>query len=517
MTDSNKTGAYLIRNASTVSICRAGGVVSGFFLDALILARFGVGSATDAFFAALAIPFLIGSILNTQSAYVLVPVFSNLLTDKESKPEETSYLLGAFVTSTIAVLFAVSLAGTAAASFLVPLQVPGLEAETVQLAVRLSRILFWMILFWGVSAILASLLLSFDRYLLPALGKLLSNTVVIVIMLLLSGSIGIKAVALGYLGGTLLPIALMSWAVASEGLRFRLVFNPLDPKVREMFKLFVYPFAGQGVNASRTLVENFLASFLGTGSLSVLRYASRIVQTIAAVLVGGAIIPTLRLVSRAAAEKDLEQMKASLSKSVKLVCFLGLPLAAWLAFTGEEWIVLLFERGEFTRESAALTGTVIALMAPFILTSRLNSIFQVPFYATLDMRTPMFASVISFSSYTALALSLRDSLGLYAFPVSMTLSSLITVTFIYLMFRRRFGKLGWERLGSFQLRLTAATALAVIGFVAGFRLLGYVPTEGLMGKVLALAIPSVCGGIVFAVGVVLLRVVNFRLRSLWAT
>jgi len=48
--------------------------------------------------------------------------------------------------------------------------------------------------------------------------------------------------------------------------------------------------------------------------------------------------------------------------------------------------VLLFERGEFSRADAALTGVLIRFMAPDILLGRLVSITQTLFYANMDMR-----------------------------------------------------------------------------------------------------------------------------------
>ena len=51
---------YLVRKTGIVSVCRVVGVLSGLVLDAGILAFFGLGQQTDTFFAALAIPFMIG-------------------------------------------------------------------------------------------------------------------------------------------------------------------------------------------------------------------------------------------------------------------------------------------------------------------------------------------------------------------------------------------------------------------------------------------------------------------------
>jgi peptidoglycan biosynthesis protein MviN/MurJ (putative lipid II flippase) len=45
-------GEGLARRSGAVSVCTALAVLSGFALDVLLIARFGTGSKTDAFFAA---------------------------------------------------------------------------------------------------------------------------------------------------------------------------------------------------------------------------------------------------------------------------------------------------------------------------------------------------------------------------------------------------------------------------------------------------------------------------------
>src|SRR6266550_6014577 len=67
---------YLIKNASISTFWRTFGIVSGAVLDAIILARFGLGAETDALFASLAIPVLITSALDLQAPKILVPALT---------------------------------------------------------------------------------------------------------------------------------------------------------------------------------------------------------------------------------------------------------------------------------------------------------------------------------------------------------------------------------------------------------------------------------------------------------
>src|SRR5205814_7217398 len=75
---------YLIRNTSIVSVCRSVGVLTGLILDAVILASFGLGIETDAFFAALAIPFMIDGSRSTQFTQVSATLLSSIETGSGS-------------------------------------------------------------------------------------------------------------------------------------------------------------------------------------------------------------------------------------------------------------------------------------------------------------------------------------------------------------------------------------------------------------------------------------------------
>src|SRR2546426_8623746 len=109
---------YLIRKTGVVSICRAAGVLSGLILDAVILASFGLGQATDAFFAALAIPILIDGTLSIQFTQVLVPILASIR--KESGPESGWRFLSNLITVWLLAVSLVAGAAMAIAVYIIP-------------------------------------------------------------------------------------------------------------------------------------------------------------------------------------------------------------------------------------------------------------------------------------------------------------------------------------------------------------------------------------------------------------
>lgn len=502
---------YLLKNAGVVSVWRAAGVASGLLLDGIILAGFGFGIETDAFFAALTLPFIIASIFETQGPNILVPIFTTVFASEDARPS-WDFVSNLLNTSSICLLL-VCLGATLAAGFLIPLQVPGLPEESLQLAVGLIKILIWIILFRGQGAILKSLLYTRHRYGVASASQCVANISACTVVFFLAGPMGIRAVALGFSVGALMSVLVMILALSRDGFRPRMILDFRDPSLQRVHRLMVLPFAGHIVNSSRSIIENFLASFLGSGAVALIRYANRIIQTMAAVLVGGVIKPTLALLSKHVNQGEVDRMKEDLFNGLKLIAFVALPLAAWIFFVGQTLLVLLFQRGEFSLADAALTAQLLILMLPFMFFSRVNSIVQTPFYASLDMQTPVVVSVLSLLSYLSFVLLFKDSLGVYSFGLATSLASVLSAIVMWLMLRRRFGPMQWWRVKRFGLRLAAATGVCAIAMAfaapaAGYLDLGHV----LANRIVAVLVPTLAGSASFLAAALSLRIIRFTKR-----
>src|SRR5262249_29533609 len=189
-----------------------------------------------------------------------------------------------------------------------------------------------------------------------------------------------------------------------------------------ILRMFGNPMCGHALAESKVFAENFLASFLGGGALTVLRYANRIVEAISGVLLGSIVISSLSLVSGYAAEGKFREMKHCIREAIRLIAFLALPISCWLIFASQPMMVLLFERGRFSQADSALVAVLIALLTPYIISGRIIGITQIPFYARLDTRTPLLSVIIFFALYIVTAPLLAGKLGIYGFPLASSLA-----------------------------------------------------------------------------------------------
>jgi putative peptidoglycan lipid II flippase len=486
---------YLIRNAGISTFWRTLGIISGAVLDAVVLEHFGLGIETDALFASLAIPTLITSALEIQVPKVLIPVLTRCTEEEGNKA--TSVLVSTLVTTFATVLGAGVLLLSVFSHLLIEAQAPGFQARTIHLGVRLFIVLVWLTFFQGVGPILQSFLFSRHRYVVPSLGKLMMTLPAILGLVFYGARLGIYAVALGMVSGSILQLVLLGLTARSNGLKWSFHWNPRDAKVLEIMKMFGHPIAGHVLTESKTFVENFLASLLGGGSLSVLRYATRIVEAISGVLLSGVVTSSLPLISVYASEQKLGEMKRSVLDAIRLILFVALPIACWLIFTSQPMIVLLYERGKFSGADATHTALLIALLTPYIVFGRLIGITQTPFYAKFDTKTPLISVLIFLGVYIALVALLSKPLGIYGFPIASSFASGLTAVTMSALLQRTFGPLGWRVLKRFWTRMGIAMGFMICAFVIGHSIGAQFLSESLSDKLIRFIVPTALGFIAF--------------------
>jgi putative peptidoglycan lipid II flippase len=458
------TKEYLIKNIRTVTIFRVLGVFSGFILDAFILGKFGLERSTDAFFVALTIPLIIVNVFDSQGANVLVPIFIKNMSSESQI--EFKFFMRNFVSISGLLLAVASLIIMGSSFVLIPIQAPGFSQDVVSLAVKLNIIVAWLIFIRGIDTLYKCLLLSYHHYLTPAIDKTISNSIAIALTIILIDHIGIYSLAIGYISGSIVSLLLMIIVARHKGFTYKLVFQIKDRKTIHSIKMFLYPLAGHGLSESKELLENFLLSFFDRGYLTAMKYTMRIISAVSGVFIGGVVATTLPMLSQFAGKEDFGRMKTGLLQSLKILFIISLPISVWLAFTSQDLLIILFERGKFVRADAELTSILIALMTPYILFSRLTSLLQIPFFSNQNMKIPAISMLISILSYSVLLLgTIQLGGGIYGFPIAHSASMICTSIFLAKMFYRYFGKIEFVDFKSFLYKMALSIALSVIAAI----------------------------------------------------
>ncbi len=481
---------YLAKNAAIISVMSFMGVLLGLVLDALIVAVFGLGVETDAFFVACAIPLIIIALVQLQVKKVVLPLFIHLM---EGKDEYGAWrFLNLLMTAGLLVLSLIAVAASLASTFLVRIQAPGYDTATLSLAAKLSVILFLVPPIQCQNSVLRNALNAFGNFALPAMTHALENVVKLCSVLLLYTYIGIQGLVYGFLAAALIQCFILHWALMRKGFRYKPVFAFRDANLLKACKLMAYPTLGNAASQAIQVLQNFLASFLPLGNLSALRYATRIIDALAGILAEGVVTVVLPMASRSLATNDVSGMKESIRKGAHLLILICLPLSAWLALMNKPLIALAFERLRFSAQDTNLVGGILVLMIPYIFFSRLLGLAETGFFGNADTRTPFMNNIFLAGLHGALSLGLYGPLGVYSFPVAMSLSFISSAVLICFLFWWRFGDIGVALLYNHVFKISLST-----GVMAGMIVVGrcIIPDVGggFEQKVVSLGLPSVLG------------------------
>src|SRR5215213_1671459 len=273
----------LARSAGIFGLATIASRILGLAREQVMAYYFGAGDANDAFRVASRIPNLVRDLFaeGAMSA-AFVPTFTRYLT-REGRP--AAWRLGNHVVN--ALLIVTALVVCAGLVFTAPLvtmfaedysNVPG----KLELTVLLTRIMLPFLTLVAVAAAFMGMLNSLNRFFVPALSPAMFNVASILCALLLVpvmprvGLPPIAAMAIGVLIGGIGQI-LAQWPVLhKEGYRYRPVVDVREPGLRQVLILMGPGTLGLAATQINVFVNTVLATGEGTGAVSWLNYAFRL-------------------------------------------------------------------------------------------------------------------------------------------------------------------------------------------------------------------------------------------------
>lgn len=458
--------ASIAGSAGLVSIATFLSRIGGLVREQLFASLMGAGFYSDAFVVAFRIPNLLRDLLAEGAlSTAFVPTFTQRLLQGGTRD---AYQLGNLVLTTLLVVTgALALVGAVFASPLVNLIAPGFAATAgkLELTVFLTRLLFPFLPMVALAAVLMGMLNAQHKFFVPALAPALFNAAAIAVGLVLFGLHVASPTAVlwwtvAVLLGGLVQFAIQIPPLYRAGWRYRPLFRPRfdDPGLRQILRLMVPAFVGLSATQLNILVNNILASHLEQGSPSWINYAFRLMQLPIGVF--GVAVATVNLasVSRSAAAGDMQEFRATLASSLKLVAFLTLPATAGLVALREPIIALLYEHGRFTAHDTAQTAAVLSAYAIGLYAYASVKVLAPAFYALQKPRIPLYASLLAVACNIVANLALYRTLHAPGLALGTSVGALANFGLLLVLFVRRYGGLGGMGVGSQVLRVTIASA-----------------------------------------------------------
>jgi putative peptidoglycan lipid II flippase len=357
-------------SAAALSATRVLSLVLGLAGGTLSAAYFGAGAAKDCLVVSQTIPTLIGTFL-ISGLYSLLMVSLAEIGPKEGVRGQLA-LIWKIVVQVGAVLVLLTLVTVLFPRPIIALIAPGFDAEKLDLAGRLLPLAMLSTVFTVSFAAFRALFNTRHQFVVPGLAYSIVGAATIVTLVLLTGRAGIFALALGPLFGAALSAVVLAAAATllrREAPGAGRPAAPPPPPATARFRFwsdFIPMSIGANFGQLNLAVDNAFASFLPTGSITQLGFASVILSNAELLTIFSlAEVAFARLT--AAVQKGGTALEEELRLNLRSMLLLTAPISAGCLVFGVPLSRLLFERGQFDAGATAGVARILACFAPEML------------------------------------------------------------------------------------------------------------------------------------------------------
>ena len=460
------------------SLARAGLIVSSAFLVSRILGYVRIvviagafpTNELDAFFAAFRIPDLVFQLVAAGAlSSALIPIVSGLFTTDERQRAWR-------VVSTVINLMLIGLAVLAGVLFIlapsiVPFITPGFEGEKLEKTIELTRIMLLSPIFLALGAVATSVLNAGGRFAASAVAPIVYNLAIIGGALILGPSLGIEGLALSVVAGSTGHLLVQLRPLARLGFRYEPRIVASDPAARKALVLMAPRAIGLGVTQITFIVVTSLASLLPAGAVSDFNFAFALLQIplgIIGVPLGIVVLPSL---SREAAVGRESAFAELLTRALRLLVYVMVPIAVVTAILREPIVEILFGSGKITDTDLDLVAVTLVGFLVGLTAHALIEVLARAFYARQDTVTPVAAAIGAVVINCSLAVVLVGPFGLPGIAVAIAIAAWVeAVVLLALLYRRlpHFELLGLGRVGVESVigsAIAGAVAMVVLGAI----------------------------------------------------
>ena len=340
---------------------------------------------------------------------------------------------------------------------------PGFSGEMYHLAIKLSRILLPFIFLSGVAILFSAMLNSYKRFALPAIGPIILNISIILLLIEFSSRLGIVSLVVGFLVGTFFHVLFQASLLSKykKG-RFRLVFDISSSDTKRFKELFLPIFSMLIILYINAVIVRAFASHLPAGSISALQYANRLLMLPAVLIAGSAGTALLPSMSILADRRDNAELIRYLRLTLKLIIYILAPILVGIVILRYPIVSILFERGAFDYDDTRVVSTLLVYYLGVMMAFPLCTIFRQFLYASQYTKPLIKISFIFVSFQVLCCFFLMKILGLNGLALAASLAMIINA---FLLYREIGNKIG--RVLNISLVKSFVTT-ALVSLIAGF-------------------------------------------------
>lgn len=518
MSAPDSANRQIARAAGTVMLAIVFGQVMSLLRSMLVARAFPLGEL-DAFYAANRVSETLFTLIAAGAlGSAFLPTFTGFLVKGE---KTAAWNLAVSMANLVAL--ALSLLAVISAWFAPQivryLLAPGLAADPMlfQLTINLLRSQLISSVVFGLGGLVVSILNAHQIFFIPQLTASMYQLGQIFGVLVLSRWLGIYGLAWGVVIGSALYLLIQLptlFKLTPLSVRRLLItdYQALltDSAVRQVLTLMGPRVLGAGVVQLNFWVNTWLASQMTGGSYTGLVYGFALMLMAQAAIAQSVAIAVMPTFSAQFALGRVDEMRQALASALRGMLLFAIPASVGLMVLRQPIVAMLYQRGEFTAASTEMVAWALLWYAAGMVGHSVLEVLTRAFYAQQDTQTPVMVGAI------AMGLNVGFSFGFSAWfqrmgwmphgglALANSLATALEAATLFFIIRRRLGGIEGRLLLDGGMRIGAAA------FGMGFALMVWIQlTAGLNPWLSGLGGAAV-GGLVYALGVVLLKIPEIR-------
>lgn len=363
--------------------------------DIKLASTFGLVGASDVYFYASTLIFLVAALITQSINTTVIPILSRA--KLKGGVAEKSRLFNNIISF-------VMLIGVLAALTLVlltfwPLGIKwltlGFDEEQRRSFVLMIRIGAPSIILMSIVAANRNYLQSEARYLETAFSDNLLAVLGIFFLFYFADSWGLTILVVAIVLAPLLQIAVQYLGFSGLAFRYKPHIDFHDNEIRAMAILIVPVLISTGISDVSKLIDQALGSTLTVGSLSALAFGGKI----SGLVIGICILPLVTVIfpflSASAASSNFDELRIELRQVATIVIIITLPVTIAVLVLSENIVAVIFERGNFDSKATLITSEVLFFYSLGLISAGLRLILIKVFYSLQDTKTPVKYAVVA--------------------------------------------------------------------------------------------------------------------------
>lgn len=387
-----------------------------FLFQWYVLTQLGPGIETDALFAGMTLPQLVLTVISSSLMHVLVPILAG---DDEKQLRHDAWAFLLLVGGLFSLL---ALALYVTASWWIPLTVPGFSEKGLALAVDLTRIQLIGMVFAAINGVQWAAYHARQQFLWAEFTPILVSVFALLLLIWALPRFGVIAAA--WIGTFRMALQTL---LLGPGMGRPVWPDFRTPAIRQAWRRIKPLLLGTAYYKTDPVVDRFLLSTAGSGSLSLYYLAQQIFGAISQILNKSLVSPLVPVLSKLHKAGDKEGFRRVYKqKSIQMVA-LSLTGLLILGLFGQALLALLVGYGKLSVQNLELLWLMMLLMSGQFAIGNLGMIMTSLFYSVGDTKSPTVAGAVAYTLGIIIKIVLFYFFGILGLAFSVTVYFLISL------------------------------------------------------------------------------------------